>query len=171
MAIKYSKRCATCQFMRKNPKFRFRVYNSSKYVIGSHESIIDIFEDVRPPVSLQMLYSHLKNHKFAEMSPDKRRKLADRRLANEGLIASPQSIVKQALENEVADYQQKPFHLQTLDTAISEFNIGIREGKIKLNAATGLTAIKLRIDYERSQKDRSTDLIKTLAGLAAPKQQ
>ena len=58
-----------------------------------------------------------------------------------------------------------------LDGFITEFQHLLEEGTIKINAATGLQAIKIKADMVSKNKDRGVDLVKTFAGMnknAAP---
>lgn len=96
---------------------------------------------------------------------------AEKRIAAETKVEA-ETIVKQALEGEViSTLTDKAQHIQALDAIISQGRDEILKGKVKLKTSDILAAIKIKSDIEKGSKDRSADLIKTLASLASPNKQ
>lgn len=168
--IKYSKRCKTCQFMKKDKKFRERIYKSTYFFPDSHENIVDILDDYGGPLSVSMVYRHLKDHKFAQLLPDRKKAISEKRIQNETKDQATELakavIGGEMIEKTLLDKQQ---HIQALDTYISQFRDEVLKGKVKITAANGLAAIKIRADIEKGQKDRTKDIIASLIMAGAPK--
>lgn len=166
--LKYSKRCKTCQLAKKNKIFRTRLA-MSKYVNPmGHETVLDILEDFPEAPTYNQVYSHLKKHKFAYIKPLTNIKIQNTRLENERK-AQAATIVQSALEGEVVEAlkAQDP-HVQVLDQFISIFGDQVRSKDVKIKASDGLKAIQIKADILKGNKDRTADLVKTLAGMAAP---
>lgn len=144
---------------------------STYFEPDSHENINDIIADYPGSPSRGAVYMHLKNHKFAMHNPAQFLKTAEKRLENEGKGEVLQ-LIGSALNSETVEVlSQKPNHIEVLDAIISEGREQILNRKIKLKPSDVLTAVKIKADIEKGQKDRTKDLIQTLAGLAAPKGQ
>lgn len=176
----WSKRCVCCQYMKNNALFRSRIYNSTHFNHASHESVRDVLEDMNPvytlkngkvvSVSYAVVLRHLRDHKFAELSAKTRKSIAERRIELEKKTEA-QVMVQKALEGEALELiNSKEPHVAALDTIISQGRDMLLKSQIKLKSSDILAAIKIKADIEKGQKDRTADLIKTLAGIAAPKQ-
>lgn len=152
-------------FMRETPEFRIRIYKSTYFdKIRGIESIGMILSDFPQGPSQGAVSQHIKNNHM--MMNEKLQKQRAEAVLAQKKEPEVEAIVKQALTGEVISTD--PFYIRSLDTYISQGEELVKKNQLKINANSFLAAVKLRADYDKGKKDRSADLIKTLAGLASP---
>lgn len=161
-------------YMKRNQKFRERIYNSTYFFPENWENVQDILDDTHASLSVAGVYAHLRKHKFTGLAPQSKKRIVEKRIAVKQEVAAKE-IVAAALNSELMEGQvlqtirDKEPHIEALDLYIDEFAESIKKGTIKMSATNGLQAIKIKSEILKGNKDRTADLVKTLAGLAAPK--
>lgn len=155
--LKYSKRCVHCKYMKKKPGYTYRVFNSKYFNSQGQESLPDVWRsfgvDMHPQTIYNCLKRHFKNYKPAvsmTLNGDISQKLA----ATEGLLEGRIPLNS---------------HEVGLEEFISQGREMVRRGEMAITASNYITAIKVKSEIDRTNKDRKLDLLKTMFSGAAPK--
>lgn len=181
MALKYRKNCAVCKAMKKDEKLKRRIYNSSYFDPSSPESLNALADDYVGLFSRASLYNHVRKHGIITPSAAKYRK--DKIIAAakgdviplkggdhiNSAVEAVGKLVPQVMGDVIAGTPLAPDSLyeQSLDDIIIVGMDDFKKGKIKLNAATLLTAIKIKADIESKTKDRKADFVAAMAAIVA----
>lgn len=148
----YYKRCATCNYMRKNPGWYKQLKKTSFFTENSPETPLQFYNRTQPPMGLAAFYKHMKNHTT----------LAKEKMMAQTLTATKPDlpVFGELIEGGDTDY------VQALDDTIRKFHTQIRDNQIQLTLTGGLQAIKIRADIEKANKDRKLDAFKAFSGMA-----
>lgn len=159
--LKFQKYCKHCKYMKKYPGYTYRLFNSKYFDKQGMESLPDVMRAFKVPINQQTVYNCLKRHfpsynnRAAVSVNNKGQTIVDARFAaTETVLDTPTGTVK--------------MHEAGLDEFIAEGRNMVKRGEIAITAANYITAIRVKADIEKSNKDRKLDLLKTMFSGAAP---
>lgn len=175
---KYKTNCATCMFMKKNPLFRTRIYQSRKFDPNSHESVMDVIEHYPGSPSQASVYNHLRQghlgvdmirhqQQFEQRRQEELKQKAEIIVAGQMATESAPAMVTEVMQA----LDDKASYIKALDNYISLGEDMIKRGKLAMTPTSFIAAINARANITKSNKDRSAGIIMTIAKLAAPKKQ
>lgn len=144
--------CSVCRYMNRHPEFRQQIEASSYFVPGAPESLMGVVKRWDDPFIPVTMYYHMKKHM----------------VANEikGLRQTEEQMKQAAVPLDVIEGEVKSdtYHERGLDEFIMKGRELVARGELKINSATYLKAIQLKLDAEKSTKDRRLDAFKMMSG-------
>lgn len=154
--IKYRRNCRTCQWSKKDPKYRKRIYDATFNRELTEDSYQAVHRDYPERGSVQSLSNHAKKH-ISESS-----KLAPALVINkvEKTRAKLQHELERAVDHE-AVLPSQDFEY-SWDTIISEGMKELQDGRTKVSVSQLLAATKLKSDYVMKKRGQDTEIIKTM---------
>lgn len=186
--VRYMKSCATCQLMKKDHRFRARVYSSNFFNPATGvESIKDICAQYRDPTfpwypawmkvppSHVSVYNHIKRNHL-DISPQQRKKMADAFIIDAQRSAQYSARKKETKLQAVEEYKEKireqygdrKEHVKKLDDLIILGDKMVKEGTLKLTAGTYIQALALRENVDKNAKDYTNKALSNIAAMLAP---
>lgn len=143
---KYSKRCVVCKFVKTHSKAKEDYAHIRAANPSGHMSIRMFQSKWMPSTSTFSIHNHFKKHVF---KVDEQTKTI--------VVPTSQKEVQNASNSKAA-------HESTLDTFITQFDEAVRKRELKITVKDGLSAIKIKADIEKANKDRKKDILKAMIG-------
>jgi hypothetical protein len=158
--LNYNKYCAHCRYLKKYQGYCQELFHSKYFDTQAQLSLPDVLRkyDVKTPV--QSVYNCLKRHHAQYAKPEQRAvtrlgiNIQTELQATESLLEQPNGITTN--------------HELGLDEFIDMGRRKVAAGEIAITGQTYLTAIKVKADIEKTNKDRKLDMLKTMFAGAAP---
>jgi hypothetical protein len=154
--IKYRKNCKTCQWSKKNPEYRKRIYDATYNREYTGDSYNAIARDFPERGSVASLSNHAKKH-ISESA-----KIAPAIIINkvETTRAKLQQEMERAVDHETV-LPSQDFEY-SWDTVISQGMKELQDGRTKVSVSQLLAATKLKSDYFMKKRGQDKEIIKTM---------
>lgn len=150
----YSLTCTTCAWEKAHNGFRRDLMRSSYFDANSIESVYDVMWKHKCPLVYRTVLKHCQNH----LKPLFEKHLSRRDTLDK--VLDRQAEEKAAIVGELV--KQGSYAETVAIKIVKKFERLVDDDQVKLSAKDGLSAIKLMMDYEKSNKDRGADIFKTL---------
>lgn len=146
---KYNNKCASCKFLKFQTKRKQMILQHAAMFNGDMP-LKAVWHRFGIVPSYESFAHHCKNHiKKIERHPI--------------VTGVSENTPLKALTSDLSDVLIKP-HEQVLDEFIDQFAQGVKQRQFKLTVKDGLTALKLKADIVKGDKDRKKDILKMMVG-------
>lgn len=146
---KYHKRCSVCLFCRRHPDVK-KVIVNLKLFNPNGPSIDEAIRHYKLPLKKTSIWNHCQKHMSVVETKVINRAINDREpIKNLGV-----DVVGNA----------QAAHESTLDEFIAQFDSAVRNKELKMTVKDGLSAIKIKADIQKADKDRKKDILKLMVG-------
>lgn len=159
--ITLNKYCSHCNFMKKYKAYCQEVFNSTYFDKTEQLTLPSVMAKYSCTIPRQTVYNCLKRHHAAFLNRpatrvnSKGEVVVDSRFAaTETILDTPTGLVKN--------------HELGLDEFINKGRDMVARGEIAITAANYITAIRIKSEIDKSNKDRKLDLLKSMFSGAAP---
>lgn len=154
--LNYNKYCKHCKYMKRHGAYTQDLFESKYFEKNGQLSLPETMKKYQVDIPVQTIYNCLKRHHHNYTDKP------DFILNGKGeLITATEKLISQPSEGERV-------HEMGLDEFINQGREMVARGEIAITASNYITAIKVKAEIEKSNKDRKLDLLKTMFSGAAP---
>lgn len=147
--------------MKGDSAFRYRVMQSTYFNPNGDETLMDVLHAFGDPFKPSSMYAHMQRHQIDDVI--KAKEAFNKAMALQDALP-PVSVANPV---KVIEEQNKEEHEMALDEFIREGRDKLAEGKLTITASSFLTAVNIKANIKKSDKDRKADMIKAFMGKAS----